>query len=102
MNVCMLPAIFGISVDGGVHLVSRVREGVPVAEVMTETGRAIGGALLTTALGFIALTLANHRGLQMLGHLSVTGLAVNLVACMVLFPPILEQASKWMVKQKAA
>ena len=101
MNVCMLPALFGISVDGGVHLVARVREGAPLSSVIDETGRAIGAALVTTALGFFALMLGNHRGMQMLGHLSVAGLAVNLIACLVLFPAVLHLASKWMVRRES-
>jgi len=96
MNVCILPALFGISVDGGVHLVARMREGENLHSVIDETGRAIGAALLTTALGFVALVVANHKGLQMLGHLSVVGLGVNLIACLCLFPPILHLVSNRM------
>lgn len=99
MNVCMLPALFGMSVDGGVHLVARVREGDSLSAVVDETGRAIVAALVTTALGFLALTLANHRGIQMLGHLSVAGLAVNLIACLVLFPALLHLMADKIVRK---
>lgn len=85
LSVVMLPVLFGLGVDGGVHLVTRLaRGGDTFEEAFTETGRAIAGAVLTTMLGFGALLLADHPGLASLGALAVAGLAINLLVCLVL------------------
>jgi hypothetical protein len=82
LNIVMIPVLFGIAVDGAVHLVTRVDQ-------LTETARAIAGAVLTTLLGFGALLLADHPGLQSLGALAVLGLAVNALVCLVVVPAAL-------------
>ena len=52
LNMVMLPVLFGIAVDGGVHLVTRLRDPeATLSESYTETGRAIIGAILTSGLG---------------------------------------------------
>lgn len=86
LNIIMIPVLFGIAVDGAVHLLTRLDSEDASAAALTETGRAIAGALLTTALGFGALTLADHPGLNSLGALAVLGLAVNALVCLVGVP----------------
>jgi len=89
MNIVMIPVLFGIGVDGGVHLVTRLLAGAGLPRVIDDTGRAISGAILTTGLGFGALLLADHHGLSSLGKLAVMGLSANLLACLVGLPAIL-------------
>ncbi len=89
INIVMVPVLFGIGVDGGVHLVTRVAQEGGLTATLTETTRAIGGALLTTSFGFGALILADHKGLDSLGELAVLGLAVNLLASLVVLPALL-------------
>ena len=89
LNIVMIPVLFGIGVDGGAHLVTRLAGGAALPAVVGETGRAIAGAVLTTGVGFGALVLADHPGLNSLGELSVLGLAVNLLACLVALPAFL-------------
>ena len=61
LNMVMLPVLFGIAVDGGVHLVTRLRDPeATLSESYTETGRAIIGAILTSGLGFAAMWLTDH------------------------------------------
>ncbi len=86
LNIVMIPVLFGIAVDGGVHIMSRLKETGDLGGVMTDTGRAIVGAILTTGLGFGALTLASHPGLQTLGRMTIFGLVINLIACRVALP----------------
>lgn len=86
LNVIMLPVLFGIGVDGSVHVVTRLHAGASIDEVVSETGRSIAGAILTTMLGFGALLLADHPGLRSLGAVAVIGLAVNLLVCLVFLP----------------
>jgi len=90
INMIILPVLLGIGVDGAVHLVTRLGEpGARLANVVAETGRAICGAVLTTALGFGALMIARHPGLDSLGRLAVVGLALNLLVILVFFTAFL-------------
>lgn len=89
LNIVMFPVIFGIGVDGGAHLVTRLTRGERFSTVVAETGRAVAGAILTTGLGFGALTMANHNGLNSIGNVALLGLAANLLICLVAFPPLL-------------
>ena len=90
INMIILPVLLGIGVDGAVHLVTRLGEpGAKLANVIAETGRAICGAVLTTALGFGALMIARHPGLDSLGRLAVVGLALNLLVILVFFTAFL-------------
>jgi predicted RND superfamily exporter protein/phosphatidylglycerophosphatase A len=83
LNIVVIPVLFGISVDAGVHLVVRGAESrAHLAEAMTDVGRAIVGATLTTAFGFGTLVLAHHPGLNSFGKLALIGLAANVVAAM--------------------
>ncbi len=95
LNIVMIPVLFGISVDGGAHIVTRLRSGQQLHDVLSETGRAISGSLLTTGFGFGALMLAHHRGLDSLGSLAVIGLAVNVLACLVVLPAFLVWRAQW-------
>ncbi len=90
LNMVMLPVLFGIAVDGGVHLVTRLRDPeATLTESYTETGRAITGAILTSGLGFAAMWLTDHPGLHSLSALTLIGLGVNLLACLLGLPAIL-------------
>lgn len=79
VNIVIIPVLFGIAVDGGVHLVLRSQD-LSDAAGLAETARGILGATLTTALGFAALLLAHHPGLNSFGRLALLGLGVNVVA----------------------
>jgi uncharacterized protein len=89
INIVIFPVLFGLGVDGAVHLLTRLDRGDDYQDTLSETGRSIAGAILTTALGFGALLLAQHLGLNSLGLVAVVGLGVNLLICLVLFPALL-------------
>jgi predicted RND superfamily exporter protein len=86
INIVMIPLFFGIGIDGGAHLTTRIDAGEPFAPVFSETGRAVTGSLLTNAIGFLALVIADHTGLNSLGKMALLGLAMNLLACNVALP----------------
>ncbi len=88
LNVVVVPVLFGVAVDGAVHLTVR---GVADAE---DTLRAIAGATLTTALGFGTLALVHHPGLRSIGVLALLGLGVNLLVSLVAFPALLARSTK--------
>ena len=94
LNIVIIPVLFGISVDEGVHLVVRTSESQgSLSQILPETGRAILGATLTTAIGFSALLLAHHPGLNSLGRLALLGLAINLIAALVWLAALLSLAA---------
>ena len=83
----------GTTVDAGVHLISRFGESSGTEEdfsaVYAETGRAICGGLITSAVGFGAMIIADHPGLASLGKLTILGFALNLVVMLLAFPALL-------------
>ncbi len=90
-NIIVLPMIFGIGVDAGVHMVHRWRlepYGRP-AGLSGATGRGITLTMITTMIGFGSLLLAEHRGIRSLGFVMLAGLGVTLLACYTILPPIL-------------
>jgi uncharacterized protein len=92
LNIIMIPVLIGVTVDAGVHLVSRLSEAAgerDFARIFGETGRAICGGLLTSAVGFGALLIAEHPGLNSLGQLANLGFATNLVTMLIAFPALL-------------
>ena len=95
LNIVLIPVLFGIGVDGGVHLVTRFNRTGDIVAVHNETGRAISGSILTTSLGFGALLIADHTGLNSLGRVAVLGLAVNLLASLVFLPALLAWKPHW-------
>jgi len=89
LNIVAVPVLIGTTVDAGVHLVSRLSEDGHFETVFAETGRAICGGLLTSAVGFGALLLADHPGLRSLGTLTILGFSLNLVVMLLGFPAFL-------------
>lgn len=84
LNIVILPVLFGMAVDAGVHLVTRGALGATdVTAALAETGGAVWGASLTTAMGFGALLLAHHPGLESFGQLALIGLAAIVVSSLV-------------------
>lgn len=106
LNILVIPVLIGTTVDAGVHLLTQLTS--PESEfvsVYSETGRAITGGLLTSALGFGALFLADHPGLNSIGALANLGFGVNLLVMLVAFPALLlllsERRRRKLLKQQA-
>lgn len=90
LNILVIPVLIGTTVDAGVHLLTQlVSPDSDFVAVYSETGRAITGGLLTSAVGFGALFLANHPGLNSIGALANLGFGVNLLVMLVAFPAFL-------------
>ncbi len=90
LNVLVIPILIGTTVDAGVHLLTRLASpGNDFVSVYSETGKAICGGLLTSAMGFGALLLADHPGLNSIGALAILGFATNLLVMLVAFPALL-------------
>jgi len=90
LNIIALPVLIGTTVDGAVHLYSRFQEWEGRFEqVYSMTGRAIIGGLITSAVGFGAMILADHPGLRSLGELTVLGFGINAIIMLFWFPACL-------------
>lgn len=82
LNIVAIPVLFGVAVDGAVHLLSQETGGVTLVPAL----RAIAASLVTTALGFGTLLLADHPGLRSMGALALLGLASNALVSLVVLP----------------
>ncbi|MGC4120066.1 MAG: MMPL family transporter [Myxococcales bacterium] len=87
LNILLVPILIGTTVDAGVHLISRIREShLNFPPVFAETGRAIVGGLITSVVGFSAMLLADHPGLNSMGRVAILGFSLNLVVMLLFFP----------------
>ncbi len=103
LNILVVPVLVGTTVDGAVHLVTRLREpGEPFEAAYAETSRAVAGGLLTSAVGFGALLMADHPGLQSVGKLAILGFTVNLLFMLLFLPASLWIARRWQTPAAAS
>lgn len=87
-NIIVLPLMFGIGVDSGVHVLHRYRqhpEDDPPG-LTQATGKGITITTLTTVIGFACMMLAQHRGIRSLGFVVSLGLILTLLACWTVMP----------------
>ena len=95
-NIIVLPLLLGMGQDDALHLVERHREEVErtgksnLGRVLREAGGAILITTITTVWGFSGILFANHRGLNSMAWAAVLGMALALVASVVVLPLLLE------------
>jgi len=88
LNIVVIPMILGIGVHSGLHLIERYREmgRRRLGLVIETTGRSLLLAALTTIVAFGSLALADYRGLQEMGLLTILGVGTNLLATLIFLP----------------
>ncbi|NBB73302.1 MAG: MMPL family transporter, partial [Bacteroidetes bacterium] len=98
-NLVVLPTVLGIGDDSGIHVVHRyLEEGRgSVRRVLRSTGEHIAMSACTTMVGFGGLLLSMYPGLRSIGELAVLGIALTLVAALVVLPALLQ----WMEDRSA-
>ena len=105
-NLVVLPAVLGIGVDGGVHIINRYRkEGrCCMTRILRSTGEHIAVGSLTTLVAFAWWLFSFHPGLNSIGVLAVIGISAVLVAGLVALPSLLEwlEARNWLKRKKEA
>ena len=90
LNIIVVPVLIGVTVDAGVHLVTRLdAAGAQFLPVYAETAGAILGGILTSAVGFGAMLLADHPGLNSIGEMANLGFAINAAVMLLGFPAFL-------------
>lgn len=78
-SISVLPSIFGIGIDGTVHIVHRAWEVGPEGDlrlVLQQIGGAAWVAAVTTVVGFGALLFQDNPGLQTIASMAVVGILV--------------------------
>lgn len=94
-NILVLPLIFGLGVDNGIHLVQRFRSEQRLATLMTSsTPRAVLLSSLTTAGTFAALSLSPHQGTASIGMLLTIAIGWLLLTTLVLLPVLLHRFAR--------
>jgi len=88
-NVIGIPLILGIAVDYGVHIVHDFLERPGPYAISASTANSVLVDALTTILGFGALMVASHKGLESLGRLLTLGVTTCTVTSLVFLPALL-------------
>ncbi len=93
-NILVLPLIFGLGVDNGIHVVHRFRnEGNVDQLVHSSTPRAVLLSTLTTIGTFASLSLSPHVGTASIGLLLSIAVGFILLFSVFLLPLLLESVS---------
>ncbi|HEX3869963.1 MAG TPA: MMPL family transporter, partial [Pirellulales bacterium] len=88
-NMIALPLMLGIGVDYGVHIIHDFREQKGRFKLAPSTAVAVLVDSLTTIVGFGAMMVASHRGLQSLGRVLTIGVSCCLFTSLVMLPALL-------------
>ncbi|MEQ8652180.1 MAG: MMPL family transporter [Kiloniellales bacterium] len=91
-NVIVLPLLFGLGIDSGLHLVVRRREAPNAPLLDNATPRAVLVSALTTLASFGALSLSEHPGTASMGMLLMLALASVLFAVFLVLPALIGRA----------
>jgi hypothetical protein len=92
-NMIALPLIFGIGEDYGIHIVHDFREQKGRFRLEPSTAVAVLVDALTTIVGFGAMMIATHRGLQSLGRVLTLGVTCCLFTSLIMLPALLTWVS---------
>ena len=89
-NVIVLPLLFGLSVDFGIHIVMRQRVSTNDGDAMaTTTPRAVLLSALTTLGSFGSIMLSGHPGTASMGLLLTIAIFLSLIAILGLLPALI-------------
>lgn len=94
MNIFVTAMIIGVGVDYGVHIIHRYREverfGLERMEAdVSETGKAITMAALSTTVGFGSLSLSHYPGLRSMGLVAILGAVATCAVSLIVLPAYL-------------
>ncbi len=94
-NVVVIPLIFGLGVDNGIHIVKRFHQSTDVGElVSSSTPKAVFLSNLTTLGTFCALSFSTHQGIYSIGVLLTVALTALMVLTLISLPALLATFSR--------
>ena len=94
-NVVVIPLIFGLGVDNGIHIVKRFHQSKNVeALVYSSTPKAVFLSNLTTLGTFCALSFSSHQGIYSIGVLLTIALTSLMLLTLVSLPALLATFSR--------
>ena len=88
-NLIGIPLILGIAVDYGVHIVHDSLERPGSYRISASTANSVLVDALTTILGFGALMVASHKGLESLGRVLTLGVTTCTLTSLIVLPAVL-------------
>jgi uncharacterized membrane protein YdfJ with MMPL/SSD domain len=100
-NMIALPLMLGLGVDYGIHIVHDFREQRGPYKISPSTAIAVLVDSLTTVVGFGALMIADHQGLQSLGRVLTIGVSCCLFTSLVMLPAVLTWWTKGRTEEGA-
>lgn len=101
VNVIVVPAIIGIGIDNGIHILHRYLEERDISLIMGKTGRALMMTSLTTMLGFGSLAVSRFPGLRSLGIVAFMGVGMCLIASLIGFNALLHWLGRYVAGPRA-
>ncbi|MBT4159694.1 MAG: MMPL family transporter [Gammaproteobacteria bacterium] len=94
-NIVVIPLIFGLGVDNGIHIVKRYHQVPNVAELVhSSTPKAVFLSNLTTIGTFCALSFSTHQGIYSIGVLLTVALICLMLLTLISLPALLATFSK--------
>ena len=95
-NVIVIPLLFGVGVDSGIHLVHRFKAGIREDDGLlgTTTARAVFYSAITTTASFGSLAFSGHNGMSILGHMLTAGMIFTIVCNLIVLPALLDLRRK--------
>ena len=89
-NILVIPLIFGLGVDTGIHVVHRFTVTGDLSAVLSSsTSRAVVISALTTIGTFFSLSFSPHKGAASVGLLLTIAITVMLLSTFVVLPALL-------------
>ena len=88
-NMISLSLMLGMGMDNGVYVMQDYRSQKGRYRMNHSTAVAVVLCTLTTMIGFAALMVANHRGLQSLGRVLTIGMTFYLFSAWIMLPCLL-------------
>lgn len=91
VNVIVIPLMFGVGVDSGIHLVHRSHSKAAADDGLlgTTTARAVYYSAMTTTVSFGSLALSSHLGMASLGILLTIGMILTIICNLIVLPSLI-------------
>jgi len=85
--------VLGVGVDYGIHILHRGSESgaTGLKTGLSQVGKGVGLAALTTLVGFGSLVLSEYPGLQSMGAVALMGVGFSALIALTLLPVLLQK-----------